>query len=175
MSRMNRRYFLQTTTAAGTSLLLAGTQASGNVLGANDRIRIAVAGLNGRGRSHINGWLGQENVELAYLADPDSNVLSRTMKNLASRTKGQLNTQGIADIREALDDPNVDAISIATPNHWHSLITIWAAQAGKHVYVEKPMSHDVAEGRIAVEAQKMLNVISKSQVIMAVSACVELN
>ncbi len=159
MSRMNRRHFLQTTTAAGTSLLLAGTQASGNVLGANDRIRIAVAGLNGRGRSHISGWLSQENVELAYLADPDSNVLSRTMKNLASRTKGQLNTQGIADIREALDDPNVDAVSIATPNHWHSLITIWAAQAGKHVYVEKPMSHDVAEGRIAVEAQKKYGVV----------------
>ena len=67
--------------------------------------------------------------------------------------------KGIADVREALEDKNLDAISVATPNHWHSLITIWAAQAGKHVYVEKPMSHDVGEGRIAVEAQKKYGVV----------------
>jgi predicted dehydrogenase len=160
MARFNRRTFLQATSAAaGSSLILAGTQVSGAVDGANDRIRIAIAGLNGRGRSHMDGWLGQENVEIAYLIDPDENVLNGAMQRLKARTKGKFNCRAVSDVRAALDDKNVDAISVATPNHWHSMITIWAAQAGKHVYVEKPMSHDVAEGRVAVEAQKKYGVV----------------
>lgn len=154
-----RRQFLQTSSAAGASLLLTGTRASGAVDGANDRIRIAVAGLNGRGQSHLNGWLGQDNVEVAYAIDPDQRVLARALKGLEKRTDGKFTTKGVTDVREALEDKNLDAISIATPNHWHSLITIWAAQAGKHVYVEKPMSHDVLEGRVAVEAQKKYGVV----------------
>ena len=149
MSRVTRRRFLQTTSAAGGALLLTGTRASGAVLGANDRLRIAVIGLNGRGQSHIGGWLDQDNVELAYLVDPDQKVLDRTMKAVSKRLDGKFDGKGVKDLREALDDKNVDAISIATPNHWHSLMTIWGAHAGKHVYVEKPMSHDVAEGRVA--------------------------
>jgi len=81
------------------------------------------------------------------------------LSNLEKRTEGPFNCKGEADIRKVLEDPTVDAVSVATPNHWHSLITIWAAQAGKHVYVEKPMSHDVAEGRVAVEAQKKYGVV----------------
>lgn len=158
MSRINRRTFLQTT-AAGTGLILAGTSASGAVLGANDRVRIAVAGLNGRGKSHINGWLGQDNVEIAYVIDPDEKVLARTQKALQEKVNGKYTVKGVRDVREALDDKSLDAISVATPNHWHSLITIWGAQAGKHVYVEKPMSHDVVEGRVAVEAQKKYGVV----------------
>ncbi len=159
MSQFTRRSFLQTSAAAGASLLLTGTRASGAVDGANDRIRIAVAGLNGRGRSHIDGWLRQPNVEIAYLIDPDRNVLERRLKDLVAKTDGKVQAKGVKDFREALDDKNLDAISIATPNHWHSLMTIRAAQAGKHVYVEKPMSHDVAEGRVAVEAQKKYGVV----------------
>ena len=75
------------------------------------------------------------------------------------KVQGKYKCKGIKDIRQALDDPTVDAISIATPNHWHSLMTIWGAQAGKHVYVEKPLSHDVEEGRVAVEAQKRYGVV----------------
>lgn len=159
MSLITRRNFLQTTSAAGAGLLLTGTRASGKVDGANDRLRIAVAGLNGRGKSHIKGWLDQNNVEIAYLIDPDSDVLARTLKNVAEQSNGTQNPQGISDFREALDDKSLDAISVATPNHWHSLITIRAAQAGKHVYVEKPMSHDIAEGRVVVEAQKKYGVV----------------
>ncbi len=159
MTRTNRRNFLAATGAVGGSLLIAGTRASGQIRGANDRLRIAVAGLNGRGQSHIEGWLGQDNVEIAWLIDPDQRVLQRAIQAVKEKSDGQSRPKGAADVRRALDDKTLDAISVATPNHWHSLITIWAAQAGKHVYVEKPMSHDVAEGRVAVEAQKNYGVV----------------
>ena len=159
MSNTSRRDFLATSAAASGSLLLTGTRASGAVDGASNRVRIAVAGLNGRGQSHLGGWLGQNNVEVAYVIDPDADVLAKRMQSLEKRTEGKFQTKAISDVREALDDKSVDAISIATPNHWHSLMTIWGAQAGKHVYVEKPMSHDVGEGRIAVAAQKKYGVV----------------
>ena len=154
----SRRNFIKTTSLAafGGGPFIANTKSSGNVIGANDRMRIAVAGLNGRGKSHIGGFLGQKNVEIPYVIDPDKQVLSRTVASLKGR--GQP-VKGVVDIREALDDKNVDAIAIAAPNHWHSLMTIWGAQAGKHVYVEKPMSHDVEEGRVAVAAQKKYGVV----------------
>ncbi|HJN90465.1 MAG TPA: Gfo/Idh/MocA family oxidoreductase, partial [Verrucomicrobiota bacterium] len=154
-----RRSFLKSSLATGTAALICGTKGQVSVHGANDRLRIAVAGLNGRGGSHIGGWLGQKNVEIAYLIDPDTKAVDRKMSEVKKKTKGKFNTKGISDIREALADKSVDAISIAAPNHWHSLMTIWGAQAGKHVYVEKPMSHDVHEGRVAVEAQKKYGVV----------------
>lgn len=152
--RKSRRDFIKTSgvLAAGSSFLISGTKASGNIIGANERVRMAVAGLNGRGGSHIGGWNGQKNVEVVSLIDPDQMVLNKKLAKL----KG---AKGFADVREALEDKNLDGISIATPNHWHSLMTIWAAQAGKHVYVEKPMSHDVGEGRVVVEAQKKYKVV----------------
>ncbi len=160
MNGLDRRTFLRhASLAAGSTLLLSGTKASGRAIGANNRLRIAVAGLNGRGRNHISGWLGSENVEIAYLADVDERVRASAVESVNKKVNGAYKCQGILDIRQALDDPTVDAISIATPNHWHSLMTIWGAQAGKHVYVEKPMSHDVVEGRVAVEAQKRYGVV----------------
>jgi predicted dehydrogenase len=150
----SRRDFLKKSSAlvAGSSFLISGTKASGNILGANDRVRIGVAGLNGRGGAHIGGWKGQANVEIAALIDPDKNVLAKRLKSVDG-------AKGFSDVRKALEDKSLDALSIAAPNHWHSLMTIWAAQAGKHVYVEKPMSHDVQEGRIAVEAQKKYGIV----------------
>lgn len=159
MHSTNRRRFLASTGVLGGSLILSGTRASGQVLGANDRLRIAVAGLNGRGKSHIEGWLQQKNVEIAWVIDPDQTVLARTQQLVEEKSDGKSKPRGAADVRAALEDSSLDAISVATPNHWHSLITIWAAQAGKHVYVEKPMSHDVAEGRVAVEAQRKYGVV----------------
>lgn len=161
MSRSTRREFLNTSIVTGAAVTMSGFRsASGaRVIGANDRLRIAVAGLNGRGGSHVKGWLGQDNVEIAYLIDPDENAIAKRMKDVREKSGGKSNPKGITDLRRALEDKNLDAISIAAPNHWHSLMTIWAAQAGKHVYVEKPMSHDVAEGRVAVEAQKKYGVV----------------
>ena len=135
----SRRQFIKTSilSGLGSAPFIANTKSSAKVIGANNRMRIAVAGLNGRGKSHIGGFLSQKNVEIPYVIDPDKQVLSRTVESLKGR--GQ-QVKGVVDVREALDDKNVDAIAIAAPNHWHSLMTIWAAQAGKHVYVEKPMS-----------------------------------
>jgi predicted dehydrogenase len=160
MPKISRRQFIKSTSAiAGASVLFGGAGASAKAIGANDRLRIAVAGLNGRGRAHIDGWLGQKNVEIAYLIDPDKDVLARRIKEVKEKSGGKSNPKGYADVRSALEDKELDALSVATPNHWHSLMTIWGAQAGKHVYVEKPMSHDIAEGRIVMEAQKKYGVV----------------
>lgn len=153
----SRRNFLTTTAAVGSSLMISGTKSSGNIIGANERLRIGVAGVNGRGQSHIGGWSSQSNVEIAWLVDPDPQVLGNVAGQLEKKSESKFQTA--VDVRQALDDKTLDAISVATPNHWHSLITIWAAQAGKHVYVEKPMSHDVGEGRVCVAAQRKYGVV----------------
>jgi predicted dehydrogenase len=149
-----RRDFLK---AAGVGALVtvAGTKAAPRVLGANDRIRIAVAGLNGRGGSHVGEWSRMKGVEIAYLIDPDTRTYAKHLKTLAG--KNAPTPKCVQDVRQALDDKTLDAISIATPNHWHALMTIWGCQAGKDVYVEKPASHNVHEGRIAVETARKYN------------------
>jgi len=148
MSRLTRRSFLETLAAAGT-VAIAGTKSAPRVLGANDRLRIAVAGLNGRGGDHVRAYSDMENVEVAYLVDPDKRVLARYLKQ-----DKYSKIEAVQDIRKVLDDQDLQAVSIATPNHWHALMTIWACEAGKHVYVEKPCSHNIHEGRIAVEMAK---------------------
>jgi predicted dehydrogenase len=157
-ARQSRRRFLTTSVATG-ALLITGTRASGAIDGANDRVRIAILGCNGRGQAHLQGFMGQKNVEVAYVVDPDQTVLDRTLAAIDKKLDGASTTKGVADFRKVLDDPSIDAISIATPNHWHSLMTILAAQAGKHVYVEKPLSHDIVEGRVAVAAQEKYGVV----------------
>ena len=155
MSRISRRRFVKTTAAASVVFPLftiAGTKASGKVIGANDTIRIGVAGINGRGGSHINGFATQNKVDVTYLIDPDSSLFKRRTETVEKR--GGNTPKCVQDIRTALDDKNLDAVSVATCNHWHSLITVWACQAGKDVYVEKPLSHNVFEGRKCVEAAR---------------------
>ncbi|MDR3639287.1 MAG: Gfo/Idh/MocA family oxidoreductase [Isosphaeraceae bacterium] len=154
MSRLNRRQFLTGSAAAGIAagFAIGGTKSSGRVLGANDSIRIGVAGLNGRGASHVGEWTQIKGVEITYLIDPDTRTYGRHLKTI--ETAGGSTPQTVLDVRKALDDKNLDAVSVATPNHWHSLITVWACQAGKDVYVEKPCSHNVHEGRVAVEAAR---------------------
>ncbi|HEX4590769.1 MAG TPA: Gfo/Idh/MocA family oxidoreductase [Gemmataceae bacterium] len=148
MSHLSRRTFLK---AAGAGALTSLAPASvGRVLGANDRIRIAVAGLNDRGGEHVKEWLAQKGVEITYMIDPDTRVFGKRLKQIGDKATPQT----IQDVRQALDDKNLDAISIATPNHWHALMTVWACQAGKDVYVEKPCSHNVHEGKAAIAAAR---------------------
>ena len=152
MSGTNRRRFLQSTAAATAVFAISGTKSSGNILGANERLRVAVAGLHGRGRSHYGAYAKMKDVEVAYVVDPDSRQFARAIndvKNISGTAP-----KPISDIREVLDDSELNIVSIATPNHWHSLMSIWACQAGKDVYVEKPLSHNISEGRKLVEAAR---------------------
>ncbi len=149
MSRIYRRTFLKgaaSAVGAAATLTISGTKAGAKVLGANERLNIGVVGVGGRGRGHLGSYKNMENVEVTWAVDPDQR-----------RAKDAPNTT--SDIREALDDKNLHAISVASPNHWHSLSVIWAAQAGKHCYVEKPASHDIYEGRVALEAAKKYGVV----------------
>ena len=158
MTRQTRRSFLKSTLATAATVTVAGTKSSGKVLGANDTIRIAVAGLNGRGGSHVGEFSGMKNVEIAYLVDPDKKTYQKHLDTIGK--KGGPAPTCVQDVRKALEDKTLDAVSIATPNHWHALMTIWACQAGKDVYVEKPCSHNIHEGRVAVEmARKYKRVV----------------
>jgi predicted dehydrogenase len=152
MPNFTRRQFLGSTLAAAGTVALSHTKSSGRILGANDTVRVAVAGLNGRGGSHVGAFLGMQNVEIAYLIDPDTRTYKKHLDTIAKRSAPRPDC--ITDVRKALEDKTLDAVSIATPNHWHALMTIWSCQAGKDVYVEKPCSHNVREGRAAVEAAR---------------------
>ena len=147
MGRISRRSFMKGTLAAGAGLTMAAPFS--RVWGANDDIRVAVVGINGRGNSHIGAFDDMKGVRIAGLCDVDRRVLESKAKRFKDRNQ-QIDAQ--QDIRKLLENKNIDAISIATTNHWHSLATIWACQAGKDVYVEKPCSHNIFEGRKCVEA-----------------------
>jgi predicted dehydrogenase len=159
MKQLSRRTFLTQSvlTAASAGLLPAFVSCGkrGRVIGPNEEIRVAVAGFNGRGGDHIKGILNLrekgEKVRLVALCDVDRNVLERAVK--AMKDKG-VAVEGVTDMRRLFDNPDIDAVTFATPNHWHALGTVWAVQAGKDVYVEKPVSHNVWEGRKAVEAAR---------------------
>ena len=155
MPSLSRRDFFKraaATAGAATTFAIAGGRASGRVLGANDRVRIAVAGINGRGQAHMTGFAQMKDVEIAYLVDPDSRLFASRSKIVKDRAG---NTPAcVQDVRRALDDKNLDAVSIVTPNHWHALMGVWACQAGKDVYIEKPCSHNIFEGRKLIEAAR---------------------
>jgi predicted dehydrogenase len=152
MKRITRRNFMKGSIATGVGWTLAAPFS--RVRGANSDIRIAVVGLNGRGGAHINEFRRLPGVRVVALCDVDRNVLDRRVRPFENRNE---RVDSYVDVRELLDDNSIDAVSIATCNHWHSLITVWACQAGKDVYVEKPCSHNVFEGRKSVEAARKYN------------------
>ncbi len=155
VEKPGRRSFLKAGAMAAAGLATAAS--AKRVMGANERIRIAVIGLRGRGWDHVKGYKPIEGVDIAYFCDVDENVLR---KRLADADKlGIPKPQTYVDVRKLLEDKHVDAVSIATPNHWHSLIGIWAAQAGKDIYIEKPCSHNWWEGRQLVKAIDKYKVI----------------
>src|SRR5262245_6513043 len=155
MNTLSRRSFLKRAALASAAfplVTIAGTKSSGRVLGSNDTIRVGVAGIHGQGNAHIDQYLGLEGVQVTYLIDPDRSLFESRAQKI--RNKGGNQPTCVQDIRKALEDKNLDAVSIAAPNHWHSLLAIWSMQAGKDVYVEKPMSHVVREGRRCIEAAR---------------------
>jgi predicted dehydrogenase len=151
---IDRRDFLKTSGKAvtvGAATLALG----GKILGANDRVRVAICGVRGRGNDHIKGFAKVPNTEIAALCDVDENVLQQRTNDVVKM--GLAKPKVYTDVRELLKDGDIDAISIATPNHWHALMAIWACQAGKDVYLEKPCSHNWFEGRQLVAAVKKYN------------------
>ncbi len=118
----------------------------------NNKVRVAVLGVNGRGTSHIGGFMKQPDAEVVCLCDPDLNIPGKRAGEFEKKYGKKVIQQ--QDLRRVFEDKSIDAVSVATPNHWHSLATIWACQAGKDVYVEKPGSHNIYEGRKMVEAAK---------------------
>ena len=149
MSTRNRRTFLkQASTGLAGAAVLTHT-ASTRAAGANDRIVIGAIGCGGQGRSLIERFSGAQGVELAYVCDPDAGRAAKGAK--AARDH---HPKVVSDLRRILDDKSVDAVTIGTPDHWHAPAAILACQAGKHVYVEKPCSHNIREGRLLVEAAR---------------------
>ena len=132
------------------SAAVAGMMRPSMLSSANDTVRIACVGLNGRGMNHIQAFSGLPNVEVAALCDIDQAVMAKGINALARAGKKAPAT--FVDIRKLLEDKSIDAIAIATPNHWHTLMTIWGCQAGKDVYCEKPCSHNMFESQQIVAA-----------------------
>jgi len=143
---ISRRGFLALSGAAAFTILPSSAR------GANEKIRCAVAGVNNRGKAHIQGILGAPNAELVALCDVDATALEAQAREADQKTGKSL--KRFRDLREVLADPDIDAITLALPNHWHVLGAIWGLQAGKHVYVEKPMCHTYWEGLQLVAAEK---------------------
>jgi predicted dehydrogenase len=164
MRAMDRREFLHGTAAvtAGVAAIKAtagATRADDEVkdnsakkVGPNDTVRLAVIGVKGRGMEHVRGFNKLQDVRITTICDVDRNVIGPANRALTAKNGSE--PKYVQDLRRVLDDKEIDAVSIATPNHWHSLATIWAVQAGKDVYVEKPVSHNVLEGRKTVEAAR---------------------
>ena len=148
---MKRRTFV--TSAAGALAAQGLGLAAERVIGANDRIRVAVLGVNGRGRNHLQGFSRLDNVEVAAVVDPDLGVVGRALANMENKDKIVVEQ----DMRRIFDRQDIDCVSIATPNHWHALAAIWACQAGKDVYVEKPGAHNFWEGQQLVAAARKYN------------------
>ena len=170
MQTLNRRDFLQGT--ASLAAALAGGALLGDTADAgqsqpeapaavnNDRLNVAILGVNGRGRDHTRAFAGRHNCVVTHICDVDSSVVSAAMKT----AEGQQNSRPtyVQDLHRIMDNKDIHIVTIATPNHWHSLAAIWAMQAGKHVYVEKPVSHNVVEGRRLVEIARRHNKICQA-------------
>jgi len=145
--QLNRRYFLGAAVAAGTAVRSSALPSP------NDTLRVACVGVRGRGVSHLRAYAAMKNVEVAAVCDVDESVLNAAVSRV-EKSSGK-RPAAVVDLRKLLEDKSIDAVSIATPNHHHTLQTVWACQAGKDVYVEKPCSHDMFEARqIVAAAQK---------------------
>jgi predicted dehydrogenase len=142
-----RRDFLQSA-AVGTALAVSPPIRAGE----SDKVIVGIIGPGGMGSNHLTNLLRRSDVEISHVCDVDKDRLARAAKAVTDKSKRE--PKAVADMRKLLDDKSVDAVFIATPDHWHSPAAILALDAGKHVYVEKPMSHNIREGRLVVDAVK---------------------
>ncbi len=154
----SRREFIKEMSMGSAGLAIGGlglgftAKSYRNIIGANERIRVAVIGTNSRGLSHVGAFSKLTGSEIAYICDVDDKALGKGLDSAEKRTGKR--PKSVKDFRKALSDKDVDAISIAMPDHWHAPATILGCQAGKHVYVEKPLSHNPHEGELAVQAAR---------------------
>ncbi len=159
----NRRNFIKTTALGAAGFTIGGMglspKAYSSVIGSNDRINMAVVGVRSRGRDHINSWSvlkDNRNVRIRTICDADEQFFGPAVKLVQDKSGETPLTEW--DMRKVFDDKEIDAVSFGLPNHWHALSAIWACQAGKHVYAEKPASHNLWEGRKMAEAAAKYNV-----------------
>jgi predicted dehydrogenase len=148
MTHPNRRQFLY----ASAGALLAGGAAKA---APSERVTLCVVGIRGRGASLASNFAALPNAHITHVCDVNTNLLGPFAKKIADIQKSE--PKQVQDLRRVLEDKSVDALVVATPDHWHALATIWGCQAGKHVYVEKPISHNIGEGRKMVEAARKHN------------------
>ena len=166
MRFLNRREFLNESALWSAALAAVGgmkalpAEAAAAQGDANSQLRVAVIGVKGRGRDHLAGFAGKHNCLVTTVCDVDTAFADPAMK-MVEKAQGKA-PKFEQDLRRVMDDKNIDVVSIATPNHWHALSAIWALQAGKDVYVEKPVSHNVSEGRRIVEAARKYNKICQT-------------
>ncbi|MGA7341552.1 MAG: Gfo/Idh/MocA family oxidoreductase [Terracidiphilus sp.] len=151
---VSRREFLDTLAAGATGLAISSTAKSySQILGSNDRLNFAVMGLRWRGYAHLSALMANKGTaRISHICDVDDNIRAK----FAGIVEHELGYAPVSDkdFRSVLQQKDVDAITIATPDHWHTPLAIAALQAGKHVYVEKPCSHNPAEGALLVQAQQ---------------------
>lgn len=154
----SRRDFIKKTTIGAAALSFGGTfmgfdaRSYANSIGANDRIRVAMMGVNARGLALANNYASQSNCEIAYICDVDSRAADKCAAQVEDKQGKRPSLEG--DIRKLLEKKDFDALVVATPDHWHAPAAIMASQAGKHVYLEKPASHNPREGELLIATQK---------------------
>jgi len=157
-SPASRRRFVKAVSlgAAGFAIHRPGLAAQ-RILGANDRVRVGVVGTRNMGFGHIRSYAGLKNCEVAAICDVDENLFAERLQWLEAN--GYPKPKTYVDVRKLLEDPTIDAIAVATPNHWHALAGFWAAQAGKHATLEKPATHNYFEGTKLIEASRKYDVL----------------
>ncbi len=154
MDKLTRRDFIKRSLAAAAGTGFSATlpiSVCSKAFGANDDVRVAVVGFHGHGKSHISSFRSLPGARVVALCDADRDVLNGGVREFKNRGE---KVDAYVDLRKLLEDKSIDVVSTATPNHWHSLLTVWACQAGKDVCVEKPVSHNIFEGRKMVEAAR---------------------
>ena len=159
MESHSRRSFIKKTTAASAALSFGGilpamsAKSYGRIIGSNERIAISVMGVNSRGNALASNFARQKDCDVLHICDVDSRAILACQNNLEASQ--EIKTKGYRDFRESLQDKEIDAMVIAAPDHWHAPAALLAMQAGKHVYLEKPSSHNPHEGELLIEAARV--------------------